>query len=253
MRLYAFDPISFLSACMCDRQDLNMVLLLTKDADVWKADNSAILKIKMDSREPCRIRLDLKQKTGESPTEPFCDIKGSRKIPVNHLVDFDCCFEAKTNHRLSLLSILRFTSSHGIPGEGSLALRSNSCRKAGSSTEKLVFESSNESKSSFAKSIRSASGSRSADFRISSWDIDIRSSDDDERTLSSIVNHSCNLRSRPPLIVAEFIVVEFQNRSRLLWLIVRVLFDDDDAIVRQSQHETASVVPFDIDLRPITP
>ena len=59
MSLYAIDPISFFSACMCDRQDLNMVWLLTKDADVWKADNSSILKIKMDSRESCRIRLDL--------------------------------------------------------------------------------------------------------------------------------------------------------------------------------------------------
>jgi len=197
MRLFAIDPISLFSACMCDRQDSNMAWRHTKDADVWEADNSAILKIKMDSRESCRIRLDLPQNIGKSSVEPRCYIQGSRKIPVNHILDFDCGFEAKTNHRLVLLSNLRFTSSHGIPGEGSLALRSNSCRKAGSSTEKLVFESSNESKSSVAKSIRSASGSESADFRISSWDIDIKTSNDNERRIRLIVNNSCHLVRQP--------------------------------------------------------
>jgi len=148
--------------------------------------------------------------------EPFRHIKGSREIPVNRILDFDCCFGAKTNHRLSLLPILRFTSSHGIPGEGSLALRSNSCRKEGSSTEKLAFESSNESKSSVAKSMRSVSGSEGADFRTSSWDIDTKASDDDECRIGFIVNNPCQLLSQPPQIIAEFFVDGFQTCGQFL-------------------------------------
>ena len=54
-------------------------------------------------------------------------------------LDFDCCFEAKTNHQFGLFSILYFTSSHGIPGDGSLALRSNSCQLL-SQTPQIVAE-----------------------------------------------------------------------------------------------------------------
>ncbi len=96
------------------------------------------------------------------------------KIPVNRIFDFGRCFGAETDHRFSLLSILRFTSSHGIPGEGSLALRSNSNRKSGLSIESPGCVPGSESSNSLANRIRSNSDNANADLSTSSCAVDIQ-------------------------------------------------------------------------------
>jgi len=174
MKLFAIDPVSIFSACMCDCQDLNAALFLAKDADVWESHNSAILKIKVDSCEPCRIRLDIPQKIRKHPIKPFRNFNGSLKIPVNRIFNLSCRFGAETDHRLSLPSILRFTSSHGIPGDGSLALRSNSSRKSGLSIDRPGYGPGSESSSSVAKRARSDSDKANDDLSTSSCVADMQ-------------------------------------------------------------------------------
>ena len=178
MMLLAIYPISFSSARMRDCQDLYMVWLLAKDADERESNNPSKLKIEMDSRKSIWISLNIRQDTGKGLMEPSCNSNRSRKIPVDRIFKLARCFCAKADHRLSLLSTLSFTSSQGIPGDLSFARRSSSFRNAGSPTERQGMESSNESKSSVAKMIRSASGSESADLKISSLDVDIDTSND---------------------------------------------------------------------------
>jgi len=190
-----------------------MVWRLAKDANERESDNPRKLKIEMDSRKSIRISLNIQQDTGKGLMEPSCNSNRSRKIPVDRIFKLARCLGAKTNHRLSLLSILSFTSSQGIPGDGSLALRSSSCRNAGSATERPGKESSNESKSSVAKMIRSASGSESADLRISSWDIDMSISGDGLNQ-TSIVAKLDYLQNQFSQIVAKLFVDGLQTCSQ---------------------------------------
>jgi len=213
VKLFAIDPVPFSSTRMCDCQDLYMVWLLAKDANERESDNPRKLKIEMDSRKSIRISLNIQQDTGKGLMEPSCNSNRSRKIPVDRIFKLARCLGAKTNHRLSLLSILSFTSSQGIPGDWSLALRSSSCRNAGSATERPGKVSSNESKSSVAKMIRSASGSESADLRISSWDIDMSISGDGLNQ-TSIVAKLDYLQNQFSQIVAKLFVDGLQTCSQ---------------------------------------
>ncbi len=213
VKLFAIDPVPFSSTRMCDCQDLYRVWLLAKDADERESNNPGKLKIEMDSRKSIRISRNIRQDTGKGLMEPSCNSNRSRKVPVDRIFKLARCLGAKTNHRFSLLSILSFTSSQGIPGDWSLARRSSSCRNAGSTTEKPGMESSNESKSSVAKMIRSASGSESADLRISSWDIDMSTSGDGLQQ-STIVAKLEYLQSQFSQIVAKLFADGIQTYSQ---------------------------------------
>jgi hypothetical protein len=57
MTLLAINPVSFTSARVSERQDMNASLRLPKDANVRKPNHSALLKIKMDAGETRRIGL----------------------------------------------------------------------------------------------------------------------------------------------------------------------------------------------------
>jgi len=215
MILLAIDPVSFSSARVRNCQHLNVAGVLSKYADVRKAYQSSVLEVEVKSRVSEGIDLDFHQYVGNCATKSFCSIGRLAQISIDCLIYFVRCFSAKANHLPSLLAILRLTSSHGIPGEGSFALLSNSWRNEGSSTENCADELSMESSNSVASKMRLLSGRASADLKSSSCDIDITDSIC-ERCIQFILIETAWLLSQPAQVVFELRVDLFETRFDLL-------------------------------------
>jgi hypothetical protein len=216
MILLAIDPVSFSSARVRNCQHLNVTSVLSKNADVRKAYHSSVLEVEVNSRESAGICFYFHQYIGNCATKSLRSIGRFAQIPIDCLIYFVRCFFAKANHLPNLLSILRLTSSHGMPGEGSFALLSNSCRNAGSSTEKRADELSMESSNSVASKIRSPSGRASADLKSSSCDIAIIDSNCERYVPRSILIETACLLSQPAQVVFELRVDLFETSVNLL-------------------------------------
>ncbi len=216
MILLAIDPVSFTSARVRNCQHLIVASVLSKYADVRKAYQSSVLEVEVKSRVSAGIGFDLHQYVGNCATKSFRSIGRLAQIPIDCLIYFVRCFFAKANHLPSLLSILRLTSSHGIPGEGSFALLSNSWRNEGSSTENCADELSMESSNSVASKMRLPSGRASADLKSSSCDIDITDSICERYVPQFILIETALLLSQPAQVVFELRVDLFETRFDLL-------------------------------------